>query len=141
MPSESDIIVQAENVKAGYGSTVILEKVSFGIKKGEVFVILGGSGCGKSTLLKHLIGLNPPLAGKIQIEGEELTEAEGEARNEILRKIGVSYQGGALFGSMTLTENITLPIEEFTKLPPEAREEMAWMKLPKMTVISPIKTI
>ncbi len=129
MPSESDIIVQAENVKAGYGSTVILEKVSFGIKKGEVFVILGGSGCGKSTLLKHLIGLNPPLAGKIQIEGEELTEAEGEARNEILRKIGVSYQGGALFGSMTLTENITLPIEEFTKLPPEAREEMAWMKL------------
>lgn len=129
MPSESDAIVEARDLSAGYGTTVILEKVSFGVNPGEIFVILGGSGCGKSTLLKHLIGLYPPLAGTVLIEGEDLTLAEGEERNRILRRIGVSYQGGALFGSMTLSENIMLPMEEFTQLPPEAREEIAWMKL------------
>jgi phospholipid/cholesterol/gamma-HCH transport system ATP-binding protein len=129
MPSESDAVVEARDVTAGYVSTVILEKVDFSIRKGEIFVILGGSGCGKSTLLKHLIGLNPPLAGTVLIEGEDLTKAEGEERRRILRGIGVSYQGGALFGSMTLAENIMLPMEESTRLPLQAREEIAWMKL------------
>jgi phospholipid/cholesterol/gamma-HCH transport system ATP-binding protein len=129
MPSESDAIIEARDLSAGYGATVILEKIDFSVKKEEIFVILGGSGCGKSTLLKHLIGLYPPLAGTVMIEGEDLTTAEGKERNRILRRIGVSYQGGALFGSMTLAENIMLPIEEFTKLPSQAREEIAWMKL------------
>lgn len=129
MPSDSDPIIEARDLTAGYGNTVILEKIDFSVKRGEIFVILGGSGCGKSTLLKHLIGLYPPLGGTVLIEGEDLTSAEGQERNRILRRFGVSYQGGALFGSMTLAENIMLPIEEFTKLPPEAREEIAWMKL------------
>lgn len=129
MPSDSENLIEVKDLTAGYGETVILEGLNFAVAKGEVFVILGGSGCGKSTVLKHLIGLNPPLAGTIMIEGEDFTKAEGDERKAILRKFGVSYQGGALFGSMTLAENVMLPIEEFTKLPEPARQEMAWMKL------------
>lgn len=122
-------VIKVRGLSAGYGDKVILEHLSFEVKRGEIFVILGGSGCGKSTVLKHLIGLNPPLAGEILIEGEDLTAAGGEDRQKILRRIGVGYQSGALFGSMTLSENITLPIEEFTRLPPEARRAIAWTKL------------
>jgi phospholipid/cholesterol/gamma-HCH transport system ATP-binding protein len=124
-----DVMIQVQDLSAGYGDTVLLEHVSFEVKRGEIFVILGGSGCGKSTLLKNLIGLLPPLAGKVLIEGGDLATASGEERRKILRRIGVGYQSGALFGSMTLAENITLPIEEFTNLPPEAREAIAWTKL------------
>jgi len=124
-----DVMIQVQDLSAGYGDTVLLEHVSFEVKRGEIFVILGGSGCGKSTLLKNLIGLLPPLAGKVLIEGGDLATASGDERRKILRRIGVGYQSGALFGSMTLAENITLPIEEFTNLPPEAREAIAWTKL------------
>jgi len=124
-----DVMIQVQDLSAGYGDTVLLEHVSFEVKRGEIFVILGGSGCGKSTLLKNLIGLLPPLAGKVLIEGGDLATASGDERRKILRRIGVGYQSGALFGSMTLAENITLPIEEFTNLPPEARESIAWTKL------------
>ncbi|MFZ4682184.1 MAG: ATP-binding cassette domain-containing protein, partial [Terrimicrobiaceae bacterium] len=113
-----DVMIQVQDLSAGYGDTVLLEHVSFEVKRGEIFVILGGSGCGKSTLLKNLIGLQPPLAGRVLIEGGDLATASGEERRKILRRIGVGYQSGALFGSMTLAENITLPIEEFTNLPP-----------------------
>lgn len=129
MPSESDAIIEVENLSAGYGDDVILKNLTFSVRRGEVFVILGGSGCGKSTLLKHLIGLLPPESGTIRIDGEDFTAAVGDARHEILRKFGVSYQSGALFGSMTLAENITLPISEFTALPHAARDAIAWMKL------------
>ena len=125
----ADAIIKVKDLSAGYGETALLEHVSFEVKRGEVFVILGGSGCGKSTLLKHLIGLLPPLAGEVLIDGGNLASASGEERQKILRRIGVGYQSGALFGSMTLAENITLPIEEFTTLPPEAREAIAWTKL------------
>jgi len=126
---KQDPVIKANDVTVGYGETVVLEHVSFEVKRGEVFVILGGSGCGKSTLLKHLIGLYPLQGGEVLIDGENLAEAAGEDRRQILRRIGVGYQSGALFGSMTLAENITLPIEEFTALPPEAREAIAWTKL------------
>ncbi|HVR86129.1 MAG TPA: ATP-binding cassette domain-containing protein, partial [Planctomycetota bacterium] len=95
----------------------------------EVFVILGGSGCGKSTLLKHMIGLYPPARGRILIEGRDLATAEGGERLAILRRIGVMYQMGALFGSMTLLENVRLPLEEHTDLPEDATETIARMKL------------
>ncbi len=124
-----DVIIKVSDLSAGYGEEVLLEHVSFEVKRGEIFVILGGSGCGKSTLLKHLIGLLPPMAGQVLIDGGDLASASGEERQKILRRIGVGYQSGALFGSMTLAENITLPIEEFTTLPPEAREAIAWTKL------------
>ena len=97
--------------------------------KGEVFVIIGGSGCGKSTLLKHMIGLLPPISGKVMILGENLSCAFGNEKNRILQKIGVAFQSGALFGSMTVMENITLPLKEFTNLPNSIMEDIAWLKL------------
>ena len=94
-----------------------------------LFVILGGSGCGKSTLLKHMIGLYEPKAGHVFIDGDDIVVAEGEDRQRILRKIGVMYQSGALFGSMTLAENVRLPLEVFTELDAEAIDLIARMKL------------
>jgi len=130
--AEDKPIIVVEDLTAAYGSTVILEKISFSVKRGEVFVILGGSGCGKSTLLKHLIGLNIPTKGEVLIDGENLHKAEGEARQRILKRFGVSYQSGALFGSMTLEENVSLPLEEFSELPPDARKLLSWMKLERV---------
>ncbi len=122
-------IIRVEDVVAGYGDVTIFEHVSFEVLRGEVFVILGGSGCGKSTLLKNMIGLYRPFSGHVEIDGEDIVSAEGAARLRILRKIGVMYQQGALFGSMTLLENIELPMEEFTDLPREAMDRIASSKL------------
>lgn len=122
-------IITLDKVTVGYGDKVILRDVSFAIRRGEVFVILGGSGSGKSTLLKHMIGLNRPMAGKILIEGQDIGRAEGEARRRILTGIGVMYQQGALFGSMTLRQNVRLPLEEYTSLPDQALDEIAGLKL------------
>ncbi|MAB78975.1 MAG: polyamine ABC transporter ATP-binding protein [Planctomycetes bacterium] len=121
--------IRLENVSLGYGSNVVLRDVNFDVRQGEVLVLLGGSGCGKSTLLKHMIGLHAPFTGRILIHGRDLVSARGEERNEILRSFGVMYQMGALFGSMTLLENVLLPLEEFTDLPREAMEAVAHMKL------------
>ncbi len=122
-------IIRVENLVGGYDGNVILDNISFNVKQGEVFVILGGSGCGKSTLLKHLIGLQPPFAGRIYIDGTDFVQADRDERFTVLRKIGVMYQSGALFGAMTLLENVRLPIEEFTDLPPEAMDIIAYTKL------------
>jgi phospholipid/cholesterol/gamma-HCH transport system ATP-binding protein len=122
-------IIQVENFTAAYDGEIILSQVSFDVYAGEVFVILGGSGCGKSTLLKHMIGLCRPVEGTIRIDGADVVGAERQERTEILRKFGVMYQSGALFGSMTLLDNICLPLEEFTDLPPEAIRLIALMKL------------
>ena len=122
-------IVRVEGLTAGYDDNVLLQDVSFTVDRGEVFVILGGSGCGKSTLLKHMIGLYQPMAGHVFIDGDDIVTAEGEARNAILKKIGVMYQSGALFGSMTLLENVRLPLEEYTTLPLPAMDLIARMKL------------
>lgn len=124
-----DSIITVKDLTASYGDAVILKDISFQVKRGEIFVILGGSGCGKSTLLKHLIGLYPPSAGEVLIDGEDLPAASGVDRQRILRRFGVSYQSGALFGSMTLSENVQLPLEEWTELPRDARETVAWTKL------------
>ena len=127
--SAPETLIRVEGFTAAYGGNVIIDDISFEVSRGEVFVILGGSGCGKSTLLKHMIGLYPPAKGRILIDGEDIVTADGERRLAILRKIGVMYQSGALFGSMSLIENVTLPLEEFTDMPPEARELVARMKL------------
>jgi phospholipid/cholesterol/gamma-HCH transport system ATP-binding protein len=124
-----DAIIKVENLTAAYGDLILLENVSFDVRRGEVFIILGGSGCGKSTLMKHLIGLKAPAAGEILIAGGNLEKASGSERAALLRKFGVMYQSGALFGSMSLLENVMLPLEEFTGLPREARELVARMKL------------
>jgi phospholipid/cholesterol/gamma-HCH transport system ATP-binding protein len=127
MPDEP--IIRVENFTAAYEGNVIIDDISFDVRRGEVFVILGGSGCGKSTLLKHMIGLYPPAAGKIFLDGDDIASADGDDRLRILRKIGVMYQSGALFGSLSLIENVRLPLEEFTELPDDAMNLIARMKL------------
>ena len=126
---DNSIIIEVREVTIGYGDHIVLNKVSFEVKRGEVFVILGGSGCGKSTLLKHMISLFRPRAGAITINGHDIAVATGKERMEVLRNIGVMYQSGALFGSMTLRENVRLPLEEFTTLPDTAMDLIADMKL------------
>lgn len=122
-------IIKVENLVAGYDDTVILEDISFDVKEGEIFVILGGSGCGKSTLLKHLIGLISPISGNIFIDGDSITDPDERVFKGILRKIGVLYQSAALFGSMTVAENIALPIEEYTDLSGDILNRIVSMKL------------
>ena len=129
MNPSRDPLIRVEGLTVGYDDFVLLDKVSFEVYPGEVLVILGGSGSGKSTLLKHMIGLYTPMSGKILIDGADIVTAEEADRLEILKKFGVMYQQGALFGSMTLLENVRLPLEEFTSLPAEAMDLIGLMKL------------
>ena len=129
MEKDNDILIRVEGLTAGYDDNVVLKDISFEVRRGEVFVILGGSGCGKSTLLKHLIGLHRPKSGRVLIDGDDLTTAGGGDRLRLLRRFGVMYQSGALFGSMSLMENIRLPLEEFTGLDEEEMDLIARMKL------------
>ena len=124
-----EVIIRVEDLTAGYDDRTILEHVTFDVRRGEVFVILGGSGCGKSTLLKHMIGLYPPVAGHVLIDGADIVAADGDARDAILRRFGVMYQSGALFGSMTLLENVRLPLEAFTELDLRQMDLVSRMKL------------
>ncbi len=122
-------IIKVRDLTVGYGDVALLEHVNFDVCRGEVFVILGGSGSGKSTLLKHMIGLLEPASGRVIIDGDDIVTATGDERRAILRKIGVMYQSGALFGSMTLSENVALPLEEYTNLTAREIELIARMKL------------
>jgi len=115
-------VISLRNVDAGYPGALILENVSFDVGRGEIFILLGGSGCGKSTIMKHMIGLNPVLAGRLTVAGLEWS---ARTRDALFRRIGVMYQSGALFGSMTCLENVLLPLEEFSGLRRAAREEKA----------------
>ena len=115
--NNSNIIINVQNLTAQYNSNIILDDISFDINRGEVFVILGGSGSGKTTLFNHMIGLLNPTSGNIFIDGDNIVHATEEKRLKILRKIGVMFQSGALFGSLNLLENVRLPLEEFTDLP------------------------
>jgi phospholipid/cholesterol/gamma-HCH transport system ATP-binding protein len=126
---DSPDIITVRNLKIGYGEKVILEHINFSVRPGEVFVILGGSGCGKSTLLKNLIGLYTPLEGEVWIGDGNLVTADETERARLLRRFGVMYQSGALFGSMTVLENVLLPLDEFTNLPPQLKELSALAKL------------
>lgn len=122
-------MIRVEQLKMGYGSRVLLEDASFSVARGEVMVILGGSGCGKSSLMKHIIGLYEPMAGDIFIEGESIVTAEGDDRARLQRTMGVMYQSGALFGSMTVLDNVRFPLDEFTDMPEEAKILTARMQL------------
>ena len=122
-------IIRVADLDAGYDGVAILENINFEVRRGEVFGILGGSGCGKSTLLKHMIGLNAPIRGHVWIGGDDIVTADEKTQAAILRRFGVMYQSGALFGSMTLLENVRLPLEEYTDLPDDAIDLVARMKL------------
>jgi phospholipid/cholesterol/gamma-HCH transport system ATP-binding protein len=125
----ADAVIRVENLTAGYEDEAVVEDVSFEVPTGEVFALLGGSGCGKSTLMKTMIGLQEPLAGRVWICGEELTALHGGERRRLLKRIGVAYQSGALFGSMSVLENVRLPLEEHTELDALAVDMVACMKL------------
>lgn len=122
-------IIQVKHLFAGYDGQAIMEDLTFDINKGEIFVILGGSGCGKSTVLKHMIGLVPPVSGQVLIHGQDMVAARGKERTRLLRQIGVAFQNGALFGSMTVLENIMLPLTAFTGLSDDAARMLALAKL------------
>lgn len=122
-------LVQVRSLTAGYGDQIILRKVDLDVFAGEIVILLGGSGCGKSTLLKQMIGLEQPMAGTVLISGQDIHAARGAQRARILHGFGVSYQTGALFGSLTVLENILLPLEECTNLPGPLRLRIARMKL------------
>lgn len=129
MSEPDNIAVSVKDLSIGYGERVILEHLNFQVKRGEVFVILGESGCGKSTLMKTMIGLNPALTGEVWIENSKLTGAEGKERLQVLRQFGVMYQSGALFGSMTVLENVRLALDEFSDLPEPLKELVCLSKL------------
>ena len=112
--TEQDIMLKAENLHLGYNGRTVLKDVNFSVRAGEIFGILGNSGCGKSTLLKHLIGIYTPVGGSISLLGEKLDPSSPEAYKNLMTRIGVTYQGGALFGSMTVAENVALPLELHT---------------------------
>jgi phospholipid/cholesterol/gamma-HCH transport system ATP-binding protein len=129
MSNSTETIISVRNLKTGYGGNVILQNINLQVQCGEVFMILGGSGSGKSTLLKNLIGLYAPMEGEILIEGSNLVTADEAQRLLLFRKFGVMYQSGALFGSMTLLENVRLPLDELTALPEPVKELVALAKL------------
>jgi phospholipid/cholesterol/gamma-HCH transport system ATP-binding protein len=112
-----------------YGSTVIQRDLNFTVRAGEIFIIMGGSGCGKSTLLRHLIGLQAPARGDVLYDGESFWAAPPDDRQRMMRRFGVLYQKGALWSSMTLAENVALPLQEFTDLPAGQIAEIVSLKL------------
>ncbi|WP_245589057.1 ABC transporter ATP-binding protein [Desulfatirhabdium butyrativorans] len=122
-------VIEVDQLRAGYGSTIILERVSFSVLAGEIFIILGGSGCGKSTLLRHMVGLEIPISGSIRIDGETIPADDGTISPTVLQKIGVLFQSSGLIGSMTLAENVALPIRQYVRLKERSIRNMVWMKL------------
>jgi phospholipid/cholesterol/gamma-HCH transport system ATP-binding protein len=121
--------ITVADLTMAYGSFVIQHDLSFTIGRGEVFVIMGGSGCGKSTLLNHMVGLHTPARGDVLYDGQSFWHAGDDERDRLRRRLGVSYQAGALWSSMTLAENVALPLQTFTALSPKQIQEIVALKL------------
>jgi phospholipid/cholesterol/gamma-HCH transport system ATP-binding protein len=128
-PSRDDAHITVRDLTMAYGDYVVMRDLNFTINRGDVFVIMGPSGCGKSTLLRHLIGLNEPAKGEVWYGDFNFTKADPIQRRRTVRHFGVLYQGGALWSSMTLAENIALPLEEFTDLTRPQIQEISSLKL------------
>ena len=121
--------IEAIDVAGGYDGQVVIEHINFRVSPGEIFFIIGGSGCGKSTLLRHLIGLNPLLHGEVRFFGRSYPQTDPGARRELLKTFGVLYQSSALWSSLTLRENVSLPLEQYTSLNRAERNEIVALKL------------
>jgi len=121
--------IEVSRLSCGYDGRVVLKDVSFAVQPGEIFFVIGGSGCGKSTLLRNLIGIHTPLSGSVNFFGESFSAGNARRRKEFLKTFGVLYQGGALWTSLTLRQNVELPLEEYTTLSRREREELATLKL------------
>lgn len=128
-PAEPAPAIEAAAIDCGYGDEPLIKGLSFTVRRGEIFYVIGGSGCGKSTLLRHLVGLNRPTAGDVRFFGESFLAADADHRRALLKRFGVLYQGGALWSSLTLIENVCLPLEEYTTLDRRERAELAAYKL------------
>jgi phospholipid/cholesterol/gamma-HCH transport system ATP-binding protein len=115
-PTGGQPAISVRNLRMGYGPRVLLEDASFDVHRGEVVVILGGSGSGKSSLMKNIIGLYAPMAGDVLVDGESLVKASATDKARLQRRLGVMYQSGALFGSLTVLENVRFPLDQFTQL-------------------------
>jgi len=126
---DSEVMLSLRDVRVSYGEVEILHGITFDVKRGETLVILGGSGSGKSTLLRTLVGLEKASSGEIWIKGKNIAAIPDSEMDEIRKKIGMSFQGGALFGSMTVGENVALPLREHTKLEDSTIEIMLRLKL------------
>ncbi|HZZ59535.1 MAG TPA: ATP-binding cassette domain-containing protein [Opitutaceae bacterium] len=129
MSADAPPAIEVAHLTCAYGDQVILKDVSFSVRTGEIFFIIGGSGCGKSTLLRHMVGLNEPVAGTVRFFGQAFTGAETAARRAMLKRFGMLFQGGALWSSLTLRENVALPLEEHTPLRAKEIREIAALKL------------
>jgi len=125
--TEKKIVV--ENLTMAYGSYVIQHDLNFTINKGDIFIIMGGSGCGKSTLLRNMVGLVRPAKGEVKYDGVSFWEVEPEEQKRIMRRFGILYQSGALWSSLTLAENVALPLQEYTKLSRSQIKELVSLKL------------
>jgi phospholipid/cholesterol/gamma-HCH transport system ATP-binding protein len=121
--------IEVRDLAIGYGERIVQQGIRFAVSRGEVFVIMGDSGCGKSTLMRHMVGLQRPIAGDVCYDGKGYWSADEERREELKRRFGVLYQYAALFSSMTLEENVTLPLVEHAGLPPGDARGVARLKL------------
>lgn len=126
---QSETIIAARDLRLRFGEREILHGISFNVHRNETLVILGGSGSGKSTLLRALVGLEKPSAGEIWVKGKNIAQVSGAEMDEIRKKLGMSFQGGALFGSLTVGENVALPLREHTKLEDSTIQIIVRLKL------------
>jgi len=126
---EPEAHITVRDLTMAYGSFVLMRNLNFTVKRGDVFIIMGGSGCGKSTLLRHIIGLIEPAEGEIFYENENFTRADAAERRNFFRRVGVLYQSGGLWSSMTLAENVAMPLEEYTDLSTAEIREIVALKL------------
>jgi phospholipid/cholesterol/gamma-HCH transport system ATP-binding protein len=118
-----------ENLTMAYGDFILMKDLNFIVNKADVFIIMGGSGCGKSTLLRHLIGLKAPAKGRILYGDQSFWDATAEERERMMTKAGILYQSGALWSSMTLSQNVALPLEQYTQLSPAEIRDLVSFKL------------
>ncbi|MBD3426617.1 MAG: ATP-binding cassette domain-containing protein [Candidatus Omnitrophica bacterium] len=126
---EREVVVEVKDLVKKFGDRPVLNGVDLKVYRGETFVIMGGSGCGKSTLLRHMIGSLKPTSGRVYLLGDDITDKYGEELDEVRKKIGMSFQSSALFDSMTVGENVSLPLFEHTKLEKSVIDIMIKMKL------------
>lgn len=121
--------IEVRDLTMAYGDFVIQRDLSFTIRRGDIFAVMGGSGCGKSTLLRHMVGLKPPARGQVFYEGVSFWDADPADQSRLMRRFGILYQSGALWSSMTLAENVALPLLEYSGLKPAAVQEIVSLKL------------
>lgn len=133
-PNAQDLIIEVERLVAHYGRRQVLNGVSLSVRRGEIMVIMGGSGSGKSTLLRHMLGLRKPSHGSIRVLGKDITKINKKELYQLRRDMGVAFQGGALFGSMSVGDNVKLPLREHTNLDENTMNIMARMKLEVMNL-------